>query len=107
MSAQKDERDTIAKSLRASPLFRMTGSFYHRFASRDVLLGNLWLKTILDFQQGVSAALDAGDGLAAALHTPSWAREHLDEARLLLVFDREDFVAGSWPEELQERVAEI
>jgi AcrR family transcriptional regulator len=57
-----------------------TGSFYHRFASRDVLLGNLWLKTILDFQQGVSAALDAGDGLAAALHTPSWAREHLDEA---------------------------
>ena len=23
-----------------------TGSFYHRFASRDVLLGKLWLKTI-------------------------------------------------------------
>src|SRR5215467_5115704 len=84
-----------------------TGSFYHRFASRDVLLGNLWLKTILDFQRGVSAALDAGDGLAAALHTPSWAREHLDEARLLLVFDREDFVAGAWPEALRERVAEM
>jgi AcrR family transcriptional regulator len=82
-----------------------TGSFYHRFASRDVLLGNLWLKTILDFQHGVSAALDAGDGLAAALHTPRWSREHLDEARLLLIFRREDFVAGAWPDELRERVA--
>jgi AcrR family transcriptional regulator len=84
-----------------------TGSFYHRFTSRDVLLGNLWLKTILDFQQGVTAALTAGDGLAAALHTPNWAREHLNEARLLLVFNKEDFVAGAWPEELQERVAEM
>jgi AcrR family transcriptional regulator len=84
-----------------------TGSFYHRFASRDVLLGTLWLKTVLDFQQGVSAALAAGDGLAAALHTSNWARTHLDEARLLLVFDREDFVAGKWPEQLRKRVAEM
>src|SRR5215510_1505813 len=61
-----------------------TGSFYHRFASREVLLGNLWLKTVFDFQQGVRTALDAEDGLAAALHTPRWSREHLDQARLLL-----------------------
>ena len=86
---------------------RRRAHFYHRFASRDVLLGNLWLKTILDFQHGVSAALDAEDGLAAALHTPNWSREHLDEARLLLVFDREDFVAGAWPKELRERVAKM
>jgi AcrR family transcriptional regulator len=82
-----------------------TGSFYHRFVSRDVLLGNLWLNTVLDFQHGVSLALEAGDGLAAALHTPKWSREHLDEARLLLVFNKEDFVAGAWPDELRERVA--
>ena len=84
-----------------------TGSFYHRFASRDVLLGTLWLKTILDFQQGVAAAQEAGDGLAAALHTPNWSRQHLDEARLLLLFKREDFVAGKWPEELRGRVSEM
>lgn len=84
-----------------------TGSFYHRFASRDVLLGTLWLKTVLDFQRGVSAAEDAEDGLAAALHTPNWARTHLDQACLLLVFNREDFVAGGWPEELRKRVAEM
>src|ERR1700723_4206750 len=82
-----------------------TGSFYHRFISRNALLGALWLRTVLDFQAGATAALDAGDGLAAALHTPAWAREHLDEARLLLLYDRDDFVEGVWPEELRERVA--
>jgi AcrR family transcriptional regulator len=84
-----------------------TGSFYHRFASRDVLLGSLWLETILKFQKGVAAAQNAGDGLAAALHTPNWSREHLGEARLLLLFKREDFVAGEWPEQLRERVADM
>lgn len=82
-----------------------TGSFYHRFASRNVLLGALWLRTVLQFQEGISAALDAGDGLRAVLHTPVWVREHLDEARLLLLYHRDDFVQGEWPEELRERVA--
>jgi len=82
-----------------------TGSFYHRFASRDVLLGELWLQAVLDFQQGITAALDAGDGLRAALHTPAWSREHLDEARLLLLYHRDDFVQGEWPPALRERVA--
>jgi AcrR family transcriptional regulator len=84
-----------------------TGSFYHRFASRDVLLSELWLQTVLDFQQGISVALDAGDGLRAALHTPAWVRAHPDHARLLLLYDRRDFVQGKWPEKLRERVAEM
>jgi AcrR family transcriptional regulator len=82
-----------------------TGSFYHRFASRDVLLGELWLRTVLDFQQGIGIALDAGDGLAAALHTPAWVRQHPDEARLLLLYHRDDFVQGAWPEALRAEVA--
>lgn len=81
------------------------GSFYHRFSSRDVLLGELWLRTVLDFQQGITAALDAGDGLRAALHTPAWVRGHMDEARLLLLHHRDDFVQGGWPEALRQRVA--
>ena len=44
-----------------------TGSFYHRFASRNVLLGALWLRTVLNFQQGVSAAIDAGSALVDVL----------------------------------------
>jgi AcrR family transcriptional regulator len=84
-----------------------TGSFYHRFASRNVLLGELWIRAVLDFQEGVNAALDAGDGLRAALHTPAWVRAHLKNARLLLLYDRKDFVQGDWPEGLPERVAEM
>jgi hypothetical protein len=71
------------------------------------VLGELWLGTVLDFREGISAALDAGDGLQAALHTPAWARAHPDNARLLLMYDRKDFVQGEWPEELRERVAEM
>jgi AcrR family transcriptional regulator len=83
-----------------------TGSFYHRFASRDALLAELWFNTVLAFQEGIRAALDAGDGLRAALHTPAWVREHLDEGRLLLLYHRDDFVMGYWPEVLKNGLAE-
>src|SRR4030081_1383433 len=79
------------------------GSFYHRFASRDALLGELWLKTVLAYQEGFVAAIEAGDGLAAALHTPAWARLHLEDARLLLLYSRHDFV-GDWPAALKRGV---
>ena len=82
-----------------------TGSFYHRFPSRDALLGKLWLKTVQAFQQGIDAALDAGDGLRAALHTPAWVREHLNEGCLLLLYHRDDFVQGDWPQALKDEVA--
>ena len=84
-----------------------TGSFYHRFASRDALLGSLWLRAVLQFQAGMASALEAGDGLKAALHTPAWVRKHPDEARLLLLYDRKDFLHGEWPRDLRERVADM
>jgi AcrR family transcriptional regulator len=80
------------------------GSFYYRFDSRDALLGELWLSTILAYQEGFFAALDSGDGLRAALHMPAWARSHLDDARMLLLYNRHDFVQGEWPESLKQGV---
>jgi AcrR family transcriptional regulator len=80
------------------------GSFYYRFASRDALLGELWLATVLAYQEGFVAAIEAGNGLAAALHTPAWARLHLDDARLLLLYSRHDFVQGEWPAALKRGV---
>lgn len=80
------------------------GSFYHRFPSRDALLGELWLKTALAYQEGFVAAIEAGNGLAAALHTPAWARLHLDDARLLLLYSRHDFVQGDWSAALKRGV---
>lgn len=82
-----------------------TGSFYHRFPSRDALLGELWLKTVQRFQEGSHAALAAGNWLDAALHTPRWVRTHLDEGRLLLLYHRDDFVQGDWPVALRDGVA--
>lgn len=83
-----------------------TGSFYHRFASRDMLLAELWLKTVLAYHAGFMAAIDAGKGLAAALHTARWARANLDDACLLLLYSRHDFVQGEWPEALKRGVGE-
>jgi AcrR family transcriptional regulator len=80
------------------------GSFYYRFASRDALLGELWLATVLAYQEGFVRAIEAGDGLAAALHTPRWVRAHLDDARLLLLYSRHDFVQGDWPAALRRGV---
>jgi AcrR family transcriptional regulator len=82
------------------------GSFYYRFASRDALLAELWLTTVLAYQQGFVAAIDAGEGLSAALHTPAWARCHLDDARLLMLYSRHDFVHGDWPGALRRGVAD-
>ena len=39
------------------------------------------------------------------MHTPAWVREHLDEGRLLLLYHRDDFVQGEWPQALCDRVA--
>ena len=80
------------------------GSFYYRFASRDALLGELWLATVLAYQEGFVQAIDAGEGLAAALHTPAWVRANLDDARLLLLYSRHDFVQGDWPAALKRGV---
>jgi AcrR family transcriptional regulator len=82
------------------------GSFYHRFTSRDILMGELWLETILAFQTGFIEAIEAKRGLTAALHAAVWSRSHLEEARLLMLYSRHDFVAGPWPEKLRNGVRE-
>src|SRR6202034_1161344 len=93
--------DSVAERLKAPK-----GSFYYRFASRDALLGEVWLNTVLTYQEGFVAAIEAGDGLRAALHTPTWARLHLDDARLLMLYSRHDFVQGEWPAALRSAVAD-
>jgi AcrR family transcriptional regulator len=93
--------DSVTERLKAPK-----GSFYYRFASRDALLGELWLTTVLAYQEGFVAAIEAGDGLRAALHTPAWSRKRLDDARLLLLYSRRDFVHGPWPHALKRGVAD-
>ena len=94
----------------AQTLGAPVGSVYHRFDSRDLLLAKLWLRTVRRFQQGFLAALACEDldeaALGAALHVNAWAREHLDEARALLLYRRED-LAARWPAELGDEVATV
>ena len=93
--------NSVAERLKAPK-----GSFYYRFASRDALLGEVWLETVLAYQEGFVAAIEAGEGLSAALHTPAWARRHLEDARLLLLYSRHDFVQGDWPAPLKRGVVD-
>jgi AcrR family transcriptional regulator len=80
-----------------------SGSIYHRFDSRDLLLARLWIRTVLRAQEGFLEALE-GQNLAeaarrAALHIPRWSRSHLEEATVLVLYRRED-LAAHWPAEL-------
>ena len=77
------------------------GSVYHRFPSRDVLMAEVWLRVAASFQDEFLSALEKGEGIEAALHTPRWVRRHAAEARILLLYRREELVAGDWPEELK------
>jgi AcrR family transcriptional regulator len=92
---------TVVKRLKAP-----VGSFYHRFVSRDALLGELWLAGVLAFQEGLFAAIETGDGLTAALHMSTWVRANLDDACLLLLHNQRDFVQGDWPAALKQGVAD-
>jgi len=98
--------DAIARDLGAS-----TGSIYHRFDSRDVLLAQVWLRAASEFQKSffahLTGPLPEQAGLAAALFMPQRVREHPREARLLFLHRREDFVDRGWPETMRRRAAEL
>ena len=112
-------RDVIADSgLRgatisaiANRLGAPSGSIYHRYRSRELLLAELWLSIVERFQQGVVAELEAADPLeaavSAAVFMPRWVRANFTDARLLLVHHREDFVPAQWPEEVVERATAL
>jgi AcrR family transcriptional regulator len=87
-----------------------TGSIYHRFNSRDLLLARLWIRTVRRSQEGFVAALSQDDvekaALDAALHVPRWSRSNLDEACVLVLYRREQ-LAEQWPEELGAELATL
>jgi len=100
---------TVARIARA--LHAPTGSIYHRFASRSVLLGEVWLGATASFQDGFAERLTGPDGeaagLAAVRHVPQWVREHPQEARILLLHRREDFLEPGWPVPMKARASAL
>ncbi len=88
----------------AQALGAPSGSIYHRFRSRDELLGRLWLDRIGRFQAGVQAALEHPDpdmaAINAALFTLAWVRADPAGARIALLHRREEFLGGGWPADM-------
>jgi AcrR family transcriptional regulator len=84
------------------------GSVYHRFASRDLLLARLWVRTIRRFQEPFVAALTDEDPIAGAdravIAVLTWVRAHPDEAGVLLLYRRDDLISR-WPDELGPELA--
>jgi AcrR family transcriptional regulator len=88
-----------------------SGSIYHRFASRDVLLGRLWLSKAAFFQNRFAEAFANPDaakaGLDAALSLPRSVRADFAGARIMLLHRRDDFLAGDWPVDMAAEAARL
>ncbi len=83
------------------------GSVYHRFASREILLAELWVELIESFQSGFIKVLESGNGQKAALYTLKWIRKHPNQARVFLLYRREQLITGNWPEGVKDRVEKL
>ena len=92
-----------------------SGSVYHRFPSRDAMLGVLWLRAIEDFQERFLVELSVrGPGekpvdsaLRAVRWSIDWVRSDPDSARLLLLYRREDLASSEWPRDLALRAGRL
>ena len=95
----------------ASALGAPNASIYHRFRSRDELLGRLWLQKAALFQDNFVKALSAPDaieaGLQAALSFPRSTRADFNGARILLLHRREDFLGSGWPDEMSQEAERL
>jgi len=109
VSAQGPAAATIGAIARA--VGAPTGSIYHRFDSRDVLLGEVWLRAAASFQAAFFERLRGPSphvaGLAAALYMVRRVRRHPREARLLLLHRREDFVDRGSPPAMRRRAGQL
>ena len=94
-----------------SALDAPSGSIYHRFPSRHVLLGRLWLTNAAMFQNRFVEALAHPDplmaGLEAALSLPRTARSDFAAARIMLLHRREDFLSDEWPDDMRNEAARL
>lgn len=94
----------------AARLGAPSGSIYHRYASRDLLVAHLWMRAARRFQEGYLRAAGRADPHAAAESAVSyvvgWSADNLREARLLLLHRHEDLLAA-WPTELAGDLAAL
>ncbi|MCA9605744.1 MAG: TetR family transcriptional regulator [Myxococcales bacterium] len=82
------------------------GSIYYRFPSRAALLASLWLDAVEGFQADLAARAETSASVGELARWPiEWCREHPSEARVLLVFRRDELLLPDVPEDLAARAA--
>jgi AcrR family transcriptional regulator len=87
------------------------GSLYHRFASRDDLLAQMWIRTVRRSQDAFLEAVQAPEpmaaAVAAALSIHDFAQREPADARLLASLRREDLIASVDSPALRRALNEI
>src|SRR5262245_31521560 len=87
------------------------GSLYHHFGSRDDLVTELWVRAVRRSQLTFLAAARHSNAeaaaVAAALSIHDFAREHRDDARLLVSFRREDLLHDAHSPRLVKALTEL
>lgn len=87
----------------AAELGAPSGSIYHLFASRDLVMATLWIRTVRRFQRGYLDALAHPDAETArdraVLHVLRWSAQHPDDAKVLTLHSREELLEA-WPDVL-------
>lgn len=85
-----------------------SGSIYHRFASKQHLIGALWVRIASDYRNSLVEALTSEPikSLPGSIvdHTFDWVEQHPIESALLMRFRTEDFVNGDWPAKVIEAI---
>lgn len=102
-----DQGSKVSVADIATQLGGPVGSIYHRFASREVLMVRLWLRSVQRFQTGLFGLAEIPDAhealIAMSLHIPRYCRAHRDEARSLTLFRQERLLLGC-PEPVRAEV---
>ena len=88
-----------------------SGSIYHRFPSRNELLGRVWLQKAAQFQDRFVEAFQHGTpaeaGLDAALSMPRSVRLDPVGAKILLLYRRQDFLSEEWPRAMRDEAEQL
>ena len=75
-----------------------TGTIYHRFGSRDELIGRAWVRAVKRSQAGFLEALEVDDprdaAVGAARALVDFCREHPKDGRLLLSHSRAELIGA-------------
>ncbi len=83
------------------------GSIYHRFASKQHLIGALWVRIATSYRTTLTDALGASPSdLAEAVVnlTFDWVAANPSRAELLMRLRTEDFVPSDWPEVVVDQI---